>query len=113
MTRRAYAALDAAFAGAPHAIHYALKANSTLAIVGCCAALGSGADANSVGEMEVALRAGFTPAHRLHRGGEGAGELERAVALGLMAINVESPGELDRLDGIARARAPRRGSRCG
>src|ERR1051325_4601556 len=29
----AYRALDAALAGWPHAVHYALKANSTLAIV--------------------------------------------------------------------------------
>ena len=55
-------------AGVPHAIHYALKANSTLAIVRLLRELGSGADANSVGEIEVALRAGFDPdADRVHR----------------------------------------------
>ena len=31
--REAYRALDAAFSAYPHAIHYALKANSTLAVV--------------------------------------------------------------------------------
>jgi diaminopimelate decarboxylase len=34
--------------------------------------------------------------------GKNADELTRAVALGLKAINVESPGELDRLDQLAR-----------
>ena len=33
-------AIDDAFAAYPHAMHYALKANSTLAIVRLCAALG-------------------------------------------------------------------------
>src|SRR5688572_26454129 len=59
--RDAYGAIDAAFSEYPHAIHYALKANSTLAIVRLLRALGSRADANSSGEIEVALRAGFAP----------------------------------------------------
>ena len=42
---RAYRALDAALAGCPHAIHYALKANSTLAVVQLLRHLGAGADA--------------------------------------------------------------------
>jgi diaminopimelate decarboxylase len=56
-----YRAIDEAFAGYPHSIHYALKANSTLAIARRLRALGSFADANSGGEIEVARRAGFTP----------------------------------------------------
>ena len=44
---RAYRALDAALTGCPHAIHYALKANSTLAVVQLLRHLGAGADANS------------------------------------------------------------------
>src|SRR6202007_512975 len=43
----AYHAIDAAFASYPHAIHYALKANSTLAIVRLLESLGRRADANS------------------------------------------------------------------
>src|SRR5678810_731973 len=57
--REAYRAIDAAFAPYPHAIHYALKANSTLAIVRLLKAMGSRADANSGGEVEVSFRAGF------------------------------------------------------
>ena len=33
--------------------------------------------------------------------GKSADELARAIALGLKTINVESPGELDRLDRLA------------
>src|SRR5687767_11763972 len=59
--RARYRELDAAFAAHPHAIHYALKANSTLAIVRLLRGLGAHADANSGGEIDVALRAGFEP----------------------------------------------------
>ena len=59
--RDAYRAIDEAFGAYPHAIHYALKANSTLGLVRLLKALGSRADANSAGEIEVALRAGFAP----------------------------------------------------
>jgi diaminopimelate decarboxylase len=97
--RSAYATLDQAFDGYPHAIHYALKANSALAIVRLLQSLGSHADANSLGEVDVALRCGFRPDQIVFTGvGKSAAEIDRAVALGLLAINVESPGELDRID---------------
>jgi diaminopimelate decarboxylase len=97
--RASYQTLDAAFDGYPHAIHYALKANSALAIVRLVHALGSHADANSLGEVDVALRCGFTPDQIVFTGvGKSAAEIDRAVSLGLLAINVESPGELDRID---------------
>ena len=97
--RAAYAALDTAFDGYPHAIHYALKANSSLAVVRLVQGLGSHADANSLGEVDVALRCGYRPDQIVFTGvGKSAAEIDRAVALGLLAVNVESPGELDRID---------------
>jgi diaminopimelate decarboxylase len=97
--RAAYATLDEAFDGYPHAIHYALKANSALAIVRLLQSLGSHGDANSLGEVDVAFRCGFRPEQIVFTGvGKSAAEIDRAVALGLLAINVESPGELDRID---------------
>jgi diaminopimelate decarboxylase len=100
----AYAALDAAFASHPHAIHYALKANSTLALVRLLRSLGSRADANSGGEIEVARRAGFESREIVFTGvGKTAGELRRAVELGVGTINAESAGELDRIAELARA----------
>jgi diaminopimelate decarboxylase len=106
--RAAYVTLDSAFDGYPHAIHYALKANSSLAVVRLLHSLGSHADANSLGEVEVAIRCGFRPDQVVFTGvGKSAAEIDRAVALGLMAINVESQGELDRIDQRAIAHGTR------
>ena len=70
--------------------------------------MGSGADANSGGEIDVAMRAGFTPDRIVFTGvGKTREELDRAVALGVKAINAESLGELERIDAIARARGVR------
>lgn len=102
LLRERYRALDEAFAGYPHAIHYALKANSTLALARLLRGLGASADANSVWEIEVAKRAGFDAADIVFTGvGKTAAELECAVALNVKAINVESAGELDRVEAIA------------
>lgn len=106
--RDAYTTLDAAFDGYPHAIHYALKANSSLAIVRLLHGLGSHADANSLGEVDVAIRCGFRPDQIVFTGvGKSSAEIDRAVSLGLLAINVESPGELDRIDQRAVAHGVR------
>lgn len=100
----AYRALDSAFASYPHAIHYAMKANSTLAIVRLLRSLGSKADANSGGEIQVAERAGFSPADVVFTGvGKTREELEFAIARGVGTINAESAGELDRIGAIAHA----------
>jgi diaminopimelate decarboxylase len=102
--RDAYDAIDDAFATYPHSIHYALKANSTLAIVRLLHALGSRADANSAGEIRVAQRAGFTPDQIVFTGvGKSREELEYAIAQGVATVNAESAGELDRIAAIARA----------
>jgi diaminopimelate decarboxylase len=101
--RQRYAAIDAAFGAYPHALHYALKANSTLAIARLVKDLGGKADANSIWEIELARKAGFEPAAIVFTGvGKSADELECAVSLGLKAINVESAGELARVEAIAR-----------
>lgn len=108
LIRARYLELEAAFDGYPHALHYALKANSALAIVRLLQGLGASADANSIGEIDVAMRAGFTPANIVFTGvGKTRDELERAVALGIKAINAESAGELDRIDAIAQAQGTR------
>ena len=104
------AALQAAFAacGYPYAMHYALKANSALGLVRLVRAAGADADANSIGEIAVAQRAGFRPDQIVFTGvGKSPEELSRAVALDLKTINAESEGELDRLDAIAQAQGRR------
>jgi len=100
--RDRYRIIDEAFATYPHAVHYALKANSTLAVARTLRECGSAADANTVWEIEVARTAGFTPAQIVFTGvGKSPAELETAVALDLKAINVESAGELARIEAIA------------
>jgi diaminopimelate decarboxylase len=101
--REAYQDIDTAFRDYPHAIHYALKANSTLAIVRLLRTVGSRADANSGGEVQVALRAGFDPKEIVFTGvGKTRDELEDAIAKGIGTINAESAGELDRVAELAR-----------
>ncbi len=103
--RERIAALHAAFGDYPHALHYALKANSNLAVVRVVRAAGGLVDANSGGEIEVALRAGCTPADIVFTGvGKTPAEIDRAVALGVKTINAESAGELERIAAAARAR---------
>jgi diaminopimelate decarboxylase len=102
--RDAYRGIDEAFASCPHVIHYALKANSTLAIVRLLRAMGSCVDANSGGEIHVALRAGVEPRDIVFTGvGKTREELEHAVAIGTGVINAESAGEVDRIGAIAAA----------
>jgi diaminopimelate decarboxylase len=100
--RERFRAIDRAFEDYPHALHYALKANSTFAIARLLRELGSAADANSIWELELATRAGFSLSDIVFTGvGKSMAELERAVPLGLKAINVESAGELARVEAIA------------
>jgi diaminopimelate decarboxylase len=100
-----YRAIDEAFASYPHALHYALKANSTLAIARLLRGAGSGADANSGGEIDVALRAGFIPPQIVFTGvGKTRAELAQAIDLGVKTINAESQGELERISAIATDR---------
>ena len=100
--RARYRAIDSAFDGYPHTIHYALKANSTLAIARLLRELGSAVDANTVWEVEVARKAGFQPSQIVFTGvGKSPAEIECAVGLGVKAINVESAGELARVEETA------------
>jgi diaminopimelate decarboxylase len=103
-----FGAIADAFADYPHSLHYALKANSTLAIARLLRSLGAGADANSGGEIDVALRAGFIPAQIVFTGvGKTQAELAQAIDLGVMTINAESAGEIERIDALAIARQVR------
>lgn len=108
LVRERYRALDAAFGPYPHRVHYALKANSTLGLVRLIRDAGGAVDANSGGEIEVALRAGFRPRDIVFTGvGKTPAEIARAVHLGVAAINAESSGELERIDRTASAEGVR------
>lgn len=99
---RHWLAFDDAFAGKPHLVCYAVKANSNLAVLNLLARLGSGFDIVSVGELERVLAAGGDPAKIVFSGvGKREDELRRALEVGIRCFNVEVPGELDRLNRIA------------
>jgi diaminopimelate decarboxylase len=99
---RHWHAFDRAFAGRPHLVCYAVKANSNLAVLNVLARLGSGFDIVSVGELERVLAAGGDPAKVVFSGvGKREDELRRALEVGIRCFNVEVAGELDRLDRIA------------
>ncbi|MDA1092844.1 MAG: diaminopimelate decarboxylase [Acidobacteria bacterium] len=100
--RERIATLHAGFGDYPHALHYALKANSNLAVVRVIRAAGGLVDANSGGEIEVALRAGYEPSDIVFTGvGKTPAEIDRAVTLGVKTINAESAGELERIAAAA------------
>jgi diaminopimelate decarboxylase len=85
-------------------IAYAVKANPALAVVTHLGRLGLGADVASGGELAVAGRAGIRPDRTVMTGpGKRDDELHLAVAAGIRAVTVESPGELIRLEAIAAA----------
>ena len=93
-----------AFAGHDHLVCYAVKANSSLAILKLLAARGAGFDIVSGGELERVLRVAPEAAERVVFSGVGktAEEIDRAIGAGILQFNVESESELAQL--AARAR---------
>lgn len=99
---RHWRAFDRAFQDHPHLICFAVKANSSLAVLNVLARLGSGFDIVSVGELERVLAAGGDPARVVFSGvGKRVDEIRRALEVGIRCFNVESESELERLDRIA------------
>ncbi|MGF1642819.1 MAG: diaminopimelate decarboxylase [Thiotrichales bacterium] len=99
---RHWHAFDAALAGHPHLICYAVKANANLAVLNVMARLGSGFDIVSVGELERVLRAGGDAARVVFSGvGKRRDEIRRALEVGIRCFNVESEAELQRINAIA------------
>ena len=98
----AYRAFDGAFAGHDHLVCYAVKANSTLAVLNLLARLGSGFDIVSGGELQRVLAAGGDARKVVFSGvGKSAEEMRQALAAGILCFNVESESELVRLDSVA------------
>lgn len=89
---------------------YCLKANPSLALARLLLQSGSGAEVASAGEIHLALAAGQDP-RDLHFAGPGKSrtDLERAVAVGLGSVNLESAAEYEALAGLCRERGRRAG----
>lgn len=85
-------------------LHYAVKANSNLALLRLFAGAGAGFDIVSGGELERVLRAGGAPSGVVFSGvAKTDAELARALAVGVGCFNVESSAELQRLAELAAA----------
>ena len=104
----AYRRYTDALAGRSALVCYAMKANSNLGVLGLLAGAGSGFDIVSGGELARALAAGATPARIVFSGvGKTPAEIAAALDAGIGCFNVESAGELETIDQIARARGKR------
>lgn len=103
--RQRISGLQKALHGLDAAICFAVKANSSLAILQLMAESGVGADIVSSGELKRSLLAGI-PASRIVFSGVGKTEVEMAEALdaGVGRFNVESFDELETLQRVASER---------
>ena len=103
-----FAAYDRAFAGVPHLVCYAVKANGNLGLLHCLAQAGAGADVVSGGELYRALRAGMDPKKIVFAGvGKTREEMREALKADILLFNVESPAELALLAEVARGEGAR------
>ncbi len=95
---------DAAFAGQPHLVCYAVKANSNLGVLDILARKGAGFDIVSGGELARVVAAGGDPAKVVYSGvAKRADEIEMALQAGIACFNVESAFELDLIEQVAES----------
>jgi diaminopimelate decarboxylase len=100
--RAALAPYQRALAGRRHLVCYAMKANSTLAVLQTFAAAGCGFDIVSAGELQRVLAVGAAPSQVVFSGvGKRRDELTFALETGVRCFNVESESELLLLSEIA------------
>ena len=106
----ALAAYQRGFAGRNARICYAMKANSSLAVLQVFAQAGCGFDIVSGGELARVVAAGGDPAKVIFSGvGKTRAEMQQALRAGIACFNVESEAELEVLSEVAHAlgmRAP-------
>jgi diaminopimelate decarboxylase len=103
-----YTRLDAALAPLDHLICYAVKANSNRAILKLLADADAGFDIVSGGELYRVIAAGGDAARCTFAGvGKSREEIAFALEQGVYSFNVESEGELERIDHIAGAKETR------
>jgi diaminopimelate decarboxylase len=92
-----------ALAGRDHLVCYAVKANSTLAVLQTFARAGCGFDIVSGGELARVLAAGADPRSVVFSGvGKTRSEMRAALEAGVACFNVESVPELEVLSAVAR-----------
>ncbi|WP_416924553.1 diaminopimelate decarboxylase [Ottowia sp.] len=98
----ALSAYQRGLAGRQALICYAMKANSSLALLKLLADAGCGFDIVSGGELDRALAVGTSPKKIVFSGvGKTRHEMQRALQVGIGCFNVESMAELDVLNQVA------------
>jgi len=98
-----YESLKSAFRGRKAILAYAVKANSNLSVVRHFAKLGAGADCVSIGEVRRAFLAGIPKYKIIFSGvGKADAEIREAIERDILYINLESDGELERVEMIAK-----------
>src|SRR5258706_5470942 len=94
-----YHRFDDAFRAMSHQVMYAMKANSSGAILSLLGKAGAGVDIVSVGELFRARHAGIPPDRIVFSGvGKRADEIRTALEAGILMFNVESIEELQAID---------------
>lgn len=100
--RDALSAYQRGFAGRKLQICYAMKANSSLAVLQFFAQQGCGFDIVSGGELERVLAAGGDAGKVIFSGvGKTRAEMRQALQAGILCFNVESEAELEVLSAVA------------
>jgi diaminopimelate decarboxylase len=98
----AFGEFSAALKGGNALVCYSVKANSNLAVLALLARLGAGFDIVSGGELARVLAAGGDARKTLFSGvGKSEAEIRFALEKGIGCINLESEGELERVQAIA------------
>jgi diaminopimelate decarboxylase len=102
--RAAFDAYASALKDRPHLVCYAMKANSSLAVLQTFAQAGAGFDIVSGGELARVLAAGGDAGKVVFSGvGKSRAEMRQALLAGVRCFNVESEAELDTLNAEALA----------
>lgn len=100
---RHWRVFDGALEALPHLICYSVKANSNLAVIRTFVKLGAGVDVVSGGELFRAMEAGVRSDKVVFSGvGKTEGEIRYGLRTGILMFNVESEGELELMEEIAR-----------
>tara|TARA_Y100000591_G_scaffold249420_1_gene220598 strand:+ start:3572 stop:4783 length:1212 start_codon:yes stop_codon:yes gene_type:complete len=86
-------------------ICFAIKANTNLNLIKEIKKFGLGADVVSMGELMLAIKAGINPKKIVFSGvGKTSNEIKYAIEKKILLINVESFGEINEIEKIAKSK---------
>lgn len=95
-------AFEEALAAKDHLVCYAVKANSSLALLSVIAQSGCGFDVVSKGELMRVIKAGGSPEKVIYSGvGKREDEIEFALSQKIKCLNIESESEMYKVEQVA------------